>query len=205
VGRDESRLLREETMNDLEFPNIYEAFQPKILRYLTRLVGDADAEDLAQEVLIKVNEALPDFQGKSQLSTWIYRIATNAALDRLRSPSYKRALQNCSASTEAELQDQDALTGEKTPLVEPQIFRKEMSECVQGFIQKLPENYRVVLVLSEFEGLKDNEIAETLGITPGAVKIRLHRAKEKLRKELIAHCGSYWVEENEFLPELKIP
>jgi RNA polymerase sigma-70 factor (ECF subfamily) len=192
-------------MNDLEFPNIYEAFQPKILRYLTRLVGDADAEDLAQEVLIKVNEALPDFQGKSQLSTWIYRIATNAALDRLRSPSYKRALQNCSASTEAELQDQDALTGEKTPLVEPQIFRKEMSECVQGFIQKLPENYRVVLVLSEFEGLKDNEIAETLGITPGAVKIRLHRAKERLRKELIAHCGSYWVEENEFLPELKIP
>lgn len=191
-------------MNDPEFPNIYEAFQPKILRYLTRLVSAAEAEDLTQEVLIKVNEALPGFQGKSQLSTWIYRIATNVALDRLRSPSYKQAIQSCSASTETEVEDRDALTGEKTPLVEPQIFRKEMSQCVQGFVQKLPENYRVVLVLSEFEGLRDSEIAETLGISPGTVKIRLHRARERLKEELRTHCDPYWVEENEFLPELKI-
>ncbi len=190
-------------MNDPEFPNIYETFQPKILRYLTRLIGEAEAEDLTQEVLIKVNETLPGFRGESQLSTWIYRIATNSALDRLRSPSYKRAVQICSASAETEVQDRDALTGVKTPLVEPEIFRKEMSECVQGFIQKLPENYRVVLVLSEFEGLKDSEIAETLGITSGAVKIRLHRAKERLKEEILAQCDSYWVEENEFLPELK--
>ncbi len=187
-----------------EFSSIYEAFQPKIIRYLTRLVGEADAEDLAQEVLIKVNEALPGFRGKSQLSTWIYRIATNVALDRLRSPSYRQAAQSCPANGETEVQDRDALTGEKTPLVEPQVFRKEMRECLQGFIQRLPENYRVVLILSEFEGLKDNEIAETLGISPGAVKIRLHRAKERLKEDLLARCDSYWVEENEFLPELKI-
>ncbi len=190
-------------MNDPQFPNIYEDFQPKILRYLTRLIGEAEAEDLTQEVLIKVNEALPDFQGKSQLSTWIYRIATNAALDRLRSPSYKRAARGCSTDAETEVEDRDALTGEKIPRVEPQIFRKEMSDCVQGYIQRLPENYRVVLVLSEFEGLKDSEIAETLGITPGTVKIRLHRAKERLKEDILAHCDSYWVEENEFLPELK--
>lgn len=190
-------------MNDLEFPNIYEAFQPKILRYLTRLVGEADAEDLTQEVLVKVSEALPDFRGEAQFSTWIYRIATNAAFDRLRSPSYKRVLQSCSAGAETELEDRNAWTGEKTPPVEPQIFRKEMNECIQGFIQRLPENYRVVLVLSEFEGLKDSEIAETLGITSGAVKIRLHRAKERLKEELRTKCESYWIEENEFLPELK--
>ncbi len=191
-------------MNDSEFSAIYETFQPKILRYLTRLVGEADAEDLTQEVLIKVNEALPDFQGKSQLSTWIYRIATNAALDRLRSPSYKRIVQNCSANTEDEVDERNALTGEKPPAVEPQIFRQEMHECIQGFIQKLPENYRIVLVLSEFEGLKDSEIAETLGISSGAVKIRLHRAKDRLKEELGANCESYWLEENEFLPELKM-
>lgn len=190
-------------MNDLKFLEVYEAFQPKILRYLTRLVGDTDAEDLTQDVLIKVNEALPDFQGKSQLSTWIYRIATNAALDRLRSPAYKQAVRNCSASAETEVQDREAATGEKAPLVEPQIYRKEMSECVQIYIQRLPENYRIVLVLSEFEGLKDGEIAETLGISSGAVKIRLHRAREKLKEDILAHCDSYWVEENEFLPELK--
>ena len=82
------------------------------------------------------------------------------------------------------MDDQNAWTGEETPLVEPQIFRKEMNDCIQGFIQKLPENYRVVLVLSEFEGMKDSEIAETFGISPGTVKIRLHRAKEKLKEEL---------------------
>lgn len=190
-------------MNELKFCEVYEAFQPKILRYLARLVGDTEAEDLTQEVLIKVNEALPEFQGKSQLSTWIYRIATNAALDKLRSPSYKQAVGNCSASVETEVQDRNPATGEKTPWVEPQIFRKEMSECVQSYIQKLPENYRVALVLSEFEGLKDSEIAETLGISPGTVKIRLHRAREKLKEDILAHCDTYWMEENEFLPELK--
>ena len=78
-----------------------------------------------------------------------------------------------------------------------------MNDCIQGFVQKLPENYRTVLVLSEFEGLKDNEIAETLGISPGAVKIRLHRARDKLKEQLRANCDPYWVEENEFLPRLK--
>jgi RNA polymerase sigma-70 factor (ECF subfamily) len=103
----------------------------------------------------------------------------------------------------AELDDRKALTTEKIPLVEPQIFRKEMNECVQRYIQKLPENYRVVLILSQFEGFKDSEIARTLGISLNTTKIRLHRAKEKLKEELSTHCDSYWVEENEFLPELR--
>src|SRR5512147_1133560 len=119
-------------MNDLEFPKIYETFQPKILRYLTRLVSEAEAEDLTQEVLIKVSEALSGFRGESQLSTWIYRIATHVALDRLRSPSYKGIVQSCSANTETEVEDRDGSTGEKTPLVESQIYRKEMNECIQG-------------------------------------------------------------------------
>ena len=191
-------------MNDLDFPKIYADFQPKILRYLKRLVGEADAEDLTQEVLTKISEALPNFRGESQVSTWIYRIATNAALDKLQSPSYRRMIQNCSINAEAEVDDRHAWTGEKTPLVEHQIFRKEMDECIQEFIQRLPENYRTVLALSEFEGLKNSEIAETLGISIGTVKIRLHRAREKLKEDFIAHCDPYWVEENEFIPELKI-
>jgi RNA polymerase sigma-70 factor (ECF subfamily) len=190
-------------MSDLEFQNIYEAYQPKLLRYLTRLVGATEAEDLTQEVLIKVNEAWLTFRGNSKVSTWIYRIATNAALDRLRSPSYKRVLDNCSVNVETELDDQSAWTKENTPPVEQQIFRQEMNACIGSFIQKLPENYRVVLVLSEFEGRKDSEIAETLGISLNTAKIRLHRAKEKLKEELSAHCEAYWIEENEFLPELK--
>src|SRR5574342_539452 len=72
-----------------ELQEIYDAFQPRILRYLTRLVGQFEAEDLTQEVFVKAGQALGSFRGESQLSTWIYRIATNAALDRLRSRSFQ--------------------------------------------------------------------------------------------------------------------
>jgi RNA polymerase sigma-70 factor (ECF subfamily) len=189
--------------SDPEFQKVYQVFQPKILRYIARLVGETEAEDITQDVFIKVSAALQSYRGESKISTWLYRIATNAALDRLRSPSYQRIVQNCSAVSEAELNDRNAWIGEKTPLVEHQIFRKEMNECIQGFIQKLPENCRTALILSEFEGLRDSEIAETLGISLSTVKIRLHRAKERLKEELRANCDSHWIEDNEFVPELK--
>ena len=194
-------------VSEPEFQELYAAFQPKILRYLTRMVGESEAEDLTQEVFIKIGPALERFRGEASLSTWIYRIATNVALDRLRSPSFQRAtlpsLDQQSPTCEPGMADKNVWTGEKTVPVEHQIFRKEMNDCVQGFIEKLPEDYRSVLVLSEFEGLKNREISEILEISLATVKIRLHRARERLKKELIANCDSYWVENNEFLPELR--
>ncbi len=192
---------------DVEFQKIYAVFQPKILRYLARLVGESEAEDLTQETFVKINLALENFRGESKLSTWIYRIATNTALDRLRSPSFQQARQKLSADLieidETLLDDRNVWTGEKTPLVEPQIYRKEMGACIQDFVGKLPESYRTVLVLSEMEALSNNEIAEILGISLDTVKIRLHRGREKLRQELETHCDSYWIEGNEFLPDFK--
>jgi RNA polymerase sigma-70 factor (ECF subfamily) len=78
---------------DFEFQNIYDAFRPRILAYLARMVGKHEAEDLTQEVFIRVSLGLKDFRGASKLSTWIYRIATNAALDHLRSPSFQKTTQ----------------------------------------------------------------------------------------------------------------
>jgi RNA polymerase sigma-70 factor (ECF subfamily) len=190
----------------LEFQQIYEDFQPKILRYLTRMAGTSEAEDLTQEVFIKVNEALPDFRGESKLSTWLYRIATNAAMDRIRTWSYRRTAQesSCFVSEDGpQIEDKNMWTGEEKPLVEHEIFRKEMNDCIRGFIEKLPEDYRTVLVLSEFEGLKNSEIADILGLKLHTVKIRLHRARERLKEEFIKNCDSYWIDDNEFIPELK--
>jgi len=193
---------------DLNFEQIYAAFRPKIQRYLVRMVGEFEAEDLGQEVFVRVSQSLKSFRGDSELSTWIYRIATNAAFDRLRSPSFHRTVQKCSAGSsvetnETEPEDRNTWTGEKVPLVEQQIYRKEMNGCVLDYINTLPEDYRTVLVLSEFEGLSNKEIAEILGVTLNTVKIRLHRARERLKEELSANCASFWVEENEFVPELK--
>jgi RNA polymerase sigma-70 factor, ECF subfamily len=190
--------------NELEFANIYAAFQPKILRYLTRLVSEHEAEDLTQETFVKVNHAMRDFRGEAKLSTWLYRIATNTALDKLRSPAFRQAASTNSIEIdETPIDDRNAWTGEITPLVEQQIYRKEMNECILDYIGKLSESYRTVLVLSEMEELSNNEIAEILGVSLETVKIRLHRGRTKLRQELESHCDAYWVEGNEFLPDLK--
>jgi RNA polymerase sigma-70 factor (ECF subfamily) len=183
--------------SESEFQKIYDTFQPKILRYLTHLAGEQEAEDLAQDTFVKVHQELENFRGESQLSTWIYRIATNTALDRLRSPSFQRVAQTVLSESldETEIADKVICTEEKKPLIEQQLIREEMNGCIRGYIEKLPESYRTVLVLSEWEALKNNEIAEILGMTLDTVKIRLHRAKSKLKEELETHCEFYWIEE----------
>jgi RNA polymerase sigma-70 factor (ECF subfamily) len=196
--------------DEAAFEQIYAAFQPKIHRYLIRMVGEYEAEDLTQEVFIKVSRALEAFRGAAELSTWIYRIATNAALDRLRSPSFQNIPRDCpadlaTADSGAEIEDRNTWTGEKMPLVEQQVYRREMNDCILNFINNLPESYRTVLVLSEFEDLRDSLIAEILGVSLAVVKIRLHRARQRLKEQLAENCGSEWVEGNEFVPELKRP
>ena len=186
--------------NQPEFQQIYNSFQPRILRYLLRMVGESEAEDLTQEVFGKVAKSLANFRGDAQLSTWIYRIATNTAMDRLRRTAAAPTIQFAES-------DEDPAASfwaiDPEPMVEAQVYRQEMNDCIRGFVQKLPENYRTVLVLGEFEGLKNEEIAEILSLTLDTVKIRLHRARERLKHELEANCGPEWTDSNEFLPEVK--
>jgi RNA polymerase sigma-70 factor (ECF subfamily) len=191
--------------DELEFQTIHEAFRPKILRYLSRLVGEQEAEDLTQEVFVRVSQRLGEFRGEASLSTWLYRIATNAAIDRMRSPAFRRSVEQTGADdpSEAEMSGRDIWGGEPNPTVEKQVVRDEMNECIRGLIEKLPEPYRLALVLADLEGLKNREVADILGVSLGTVKIRLHRARKALKDELALHCEAYWVEENEFIPDLK--
>jgi RNA polymerase sigma-70 factor, ECF subfamily len=167
-----------------EFHRIHETFHPRVLRYLTRLVGNSDAEDVAQAVMLKVSEGLHGFRGEASLATWIYRVATNAALDRLRA----RGPQEARNSPQPE--DDEAVPPEaQAPSAEATAIRGEMSACIRGFVDALPENYRAVMVLADIEGFTNAEIAEILGIGVDAVKIRLHRARAALRKDLAAGCN----------------
>lgn len=190
-----------------DFDRIFTEFRPKIHRFLLGMVGANEAEDLTQEVFIRVNKALDSFRGDCALSTWVYRIAANVALDRLRSPSFRMINQHAppahaGESGETEVGDANPDITDKAPSVEQQVYRKEMSDCVLGFVNSLPETFRTVLVLSEFENLTNQEIAAILGITLDTVKIRLYRARGKLKLMLANSCGSEWVEGNPFLPEL---
>ena len=192
----------------LNFQDVYAAFQPKILRYLSGLLGENEAEDLTQEVFVKVDKALKSFKGESQLSTWIYRIATNAALDRLRSSSYKQKGKESVSVDSAdqsvpEPEAKNVWTGEKNPDVDQQLIRQEMNSCVRGYIDQLPEDYSLVLILSEVEGFKNREIAEILEVSLDTVKIRLHRARAKLKKSLDGNCNFYLDERSELACDRK--
>ncbi len=191
-------------LNIPSIQSVFDEFHPKILRFISNVVGDTDAEDITQDVFVKISQGLPEFRGECKLSTWIYRIANNAALDRLRSTAFQRSKSTLEdENIEAHVDDRNIWTGEKVPALEWQVVRKEMRECLQDYIRKLPENYRVVLALCELEGLSNKETAFVLGVTTGTVKIRLHRARERLKEDLIKNCPSYWVEGNEFIPDLK--
>ena len=192
----------------VEFQQIHDSYRSKILRYLTRLSGEFEAEDLTQTVFVKVNEGLKNFRGEASLSTWIYRIATNAALDRLRSQATRRAVAVPLPAQSASEDDVDAdehgvSADEGTPSVDTEVIRVEMNDCIKQFIDYLPENYRTVIVLSDIEGFQNNEIADILDVSLDTVKIRLHRARQELKKKLAAGCDFYRDERNEFACDRK--
>jgi RNA polymerase sigma-70 factor (ECF subfamily) len=170
----------------LDFQSVHDRFRPRVLRYLARLVGESEAQDLTQSVMLKVSEGLHDFRGDSSVSTWIYRIATNAALDRLRGKAPQPL-----TDTEFEFDEHDVPPAAKTASVETTAIREEMNACIREFIERLPETHKTVMLLSELEGFKNAEIAAILGVSLDTVKIRLHRAREKLRKDLDTGCSFY--------------
>ncbi len=182
----------------LDFKSLHDQFRPRVLRYLMRLVGETEAEDLTQAVMLRVTEGLPAFRGDSSVSTWIYRIATNMALDKLR----QRRIQPVT-DTGHEFDEDELPPAAQIDSTETTAIREEMSACIGEFVARLPENYKTVVILSEIEGFKNDEIAAMLGLTLDTVKIRLHRAREKLRKELEAGCIFYRDEGAEFACDRK--
>jgi len=181
---------------ELKFNDIYNEYHDKLLRYLQRMVGPNDAEDVTQEVFVKIDKGLNEFKGQSSLSTWVYRIATNAALDRIKSRAHRQ--EAASAILEDADNETEGLCAEEPSLsAEREAIRNEMTECIREFVDKLPESYRTVIILSELKDLANQEIAEILGISLVAVKIRLHRARVKLKEAFETGCHFYYNENNE--------
>ena len=174
--------------SSLDIEQIYRQYYPPIQRYLIRFVGQKEAEDLAQEVFIKAGQSLDAFRKEAQVSTWLYRIATNAAIDRMRQPGFRRET-DCSPI-------EPELAGDGQSL-ENEALRRAANECIRGVIDSLPENYRAPLILSELQGLTNQQIAEVLELSLDVVKVRLHRGKAKLKQELQSYCQFSRDERNE--------
>ena len=178
-------------ITDLELTQVYREFYPQILRYLERLTGDKEeARDLVQEVFLKVDQGLSKFEGRSSLSTWIYRIATNVSHDRFRSSSFQKGKKQTLTDEfiEENKEDANVWTGESEASADQKLAGKEMSSCINRYIYDLKEDYQKVLVLSEYEGLKNKEIASILGVTLDTVKIRIYRGRTQLKKRMEKGC-----------------
>ena len=148
------------------------------------LRNEAEAEDAAQETAIKVYLNLKNFRGDSQFRTWVLSIARNEGLGRLRKLGTRRE-----DSLDAET---DELTGDYTPAIlkswreipSEALERKELGGLLRGAIEALPGIYRNVVLLRDIEEMDIRETAAALGITEGAVKVRLHRARALLQRNL---------------------
>lgn len=194
--------------NCSDFDAIHSEFRPRIHRYLRDLVGPDEAEDICQIVFLKVHRGLAEFRGQSSLATWIYRIATNAALDRLRKRSLgMAALVESDSDAPDDASCEDAAAHRAGSIAEPSAessyIRSEMNECIDAFVDTLPEIYRPVIVLSDLEGFTNREIANILGLTVDTVKIRLHRARSELKKRFESGCDFYRTETNELACDRK--
>lgn len=162
----------------------FNAFDELITRYETKVYNLAykmlgsqeDAKDVLQETFISAFKALDNFKEKSSFSTWIYRIATNASLMKLRAKDSQVVSLNNQPTTIETIDWSESLSDT--------LDRAELKKVLDDAISSLPELYRVVFVLRDIEGLSNYETAKVLGISIGAVKSRLHRARLYLREKM---------------------
>lgn len=160
------------------FAALVERYQDRVFRLLSRYCRDqVECEDLAQEVFLKVFRKLHTFQGDSQFFTWLYRIAVNAATDHLSRASSRRLKLVEDDATLEERNERD-----DSPL--SPILSAELATAMRAIVDGLPEKFRTVLVLREYEDLSYTEIAEVLGVQIGTVESRLFRARQRVKDAL---------------------
>ena len=163
---------------------VAERYRASIHRYILRLVGDAArAEDLTQETFVRVHQRISGLKDPAALEAWLYRIATNLCYDRFRAPEHRRpSLPLISVREEVAISDEAALRPDQL------LEQSDMSDCVLRFLSELPDAQREVLLLHDLQGFTGPEIAERLGLSIHNVKIRLHRARVRLRAALSEGC-----------------
>ena len=180
----EKILIEKATKGDrIAQSHIVQKYERMVYNLGLKLLGNQEeAECILQETFLKVLEALPEFKGNSQLSTWIYRIATNQALMRLR--KRKKEYATFTSENEEGVTDYSNLVDsfETTPLDD--LLHSELRQKMTSAIELLPPKYKSVFVLKDIEGLALKEISEILGISLPAVKSNLHRARLFLREKL---------------------
>ena len=169
------------------FAQLVEANQRNVYNLALRMLNNPqEAEDVLQETFLSAYKALPTFEGRSSLSTWLYRIASNASLMRLR----RKQPETTSIDEPLELEEGDSLPRQFvdwSSVPEDELLSEESRRVMDEAVAELPEGLRIVFILRDIQGLSTQEAGEALELSESAVKTRLHRARLALREKLSAY------------------
>ncbi len=181
---DDATLIRSFLSGDAEaFDRLVVRHQDRVFNLCYRFVGDYhEANDLAQDVFIKVFGSVKKFRFESEFSTWLYRIAVNICRNRIKSLDFRfkkksDSLHSQKGNITVELSDESGSPG-------IELEKKERSRIIQQAVNTLSGDKKAVLILRDMEGLTYEEIAAVTGLNPGTVKSRLARARQKLKEKL---------------------
>jgi RNA polymerase sigma-70 factor (ECF subfamily) len=180
-----------------DFDAVYRTYYPDVHRFIFHFVQDASlADDLAHDSFLRAHQAWAGFRGDAPERIWLLRIARNVCLDYLRGPR-SRARGTISLESGPDAAPGAELVGKEPPLSVEQVVRQaEMTDCVQQFVLSLPETLRTPLILHDVEGFTNAQIAQVLACSLDAAKMRLHRARARLRKMMEARCDLFHDERN---------
>ncbi|HQP10778.1 MAG TPA: sigma-70 family RNA polymerase sigma factor [Candidatus Omnitrophota bacterium] len=176
------------------FEALMRKYFPRLLNFIYRYVNDRGmAEDIAQEVFIRVYKSGLRYQPQSKFQTWIFTIARNLSLNELRRNKHKTvSLDETFSSEEGELKRQVEDPGSEPP--DENILRREQASAVRAAIDGLPESQRVAVLLRRYEQFSYEEIAATMNVSVKAVKSLLSRAKEALKTKLTGWVNAGQIE-----------
>ena len=164
--------------NTLAFEELVRLHEKKVYALTLRMCGNPeDARDAAQEAFLSAWRGLPSFRGEAGFSTWLYRLASNAAIDQLRRNRRQRE--------EASLDAGEMDTPDQSPGPQEAAEGSELQRAVADGLASLSEDHRRILLLREYQELSYDEIAQTLDMDLGTVKSRISRARRALRKILL--------------------
>ncbi len=176
----------------MEFLEIHDRYYDGVKKFILASVKDASVtDDIIQETFLRVQENIDKLREPEKMKSWIFSIAHHLCQDHFR--SRKKTSAN-------EAVDDGLIDVEETP-VQKRLEREEMSRCVQDKLNLLPESYRSVIIFADTMDFSQQEIADTLGLTLENVKVRLHRARKKLKAILEEECTFEVDEQNVLICE----
>ncbi len=181
---DESKLVENLQAEDQSaFKELFDNYKDYIFNICYRMTGNIhDAEDVTQEVFIKILRSIGNFRGDAGLSSWIYRIAVNTCLNRERRKRFTRLI-----SLDFIMEEHSAPDPyDKSQDPYAKLEQAEKERLVQEAIQSLPARQKTAVILSRYEDLSYRQVAEVMGVSVPAVESLLHRAKNNLSKKLIS-------------------